>query len=97
MGLDVHTVCDLHDQRAGNTWDSVSLACPSWISHPKGNVQLCMVKKFVGGLGETREKAVSVLALIIVEVCDRFHAEEFMKEPTSPPQSASIIKVEEAP
>lgn len=56
-----------------------------------------MVKKFVGGLGEAREKAVSVLALIIVEVCDRFHAEEFMKEPTSPPQSASIVKVEEAP
>lgn len=56
-----------------------------------------MVKKFVGGLGETREKAVSVLALIIVEVCYRFRAEEFMKEPTSPPQSTSIIEVEKAP
>jgi len=54
------------------------------------NTQLCMVEKVFGGFSKTREKARSVFMLITVEVPDRVHVEEFVKESAAPPPLVSI-------
>ena len=56
-----------------------------------------MVKKIVWGVGKTGKETISVFVLIIVEVRDGFHIEEFVKEPTSSPPPVSIAKDRNVP
>ena len=44
-----------------------------------------------------REKAVSVFALMIVEVRDRFYVEKFVKKPAPPLPLVSVSNIDDAP
>lgn len=58
---------------------------------------MCVIEKVFGGLSKTREKATSVFMLITVEICDRVHIEEFVKESAAPPPSVSITEADDVP
>ena len=49
-----------------------------------------MVEETFGRLRQARDEAISVFALMVVKICDRFHVEELVKDPTSPSPFVSV-------